>query len=364
MQDKLKMLVDWSMIESGAINQIMNLINLEELKKLAIMPDVHAGYDMPIGGVALVDGKISPSFVGYDIGCGMCMIDTGIAYEDFPQSKEEREKIAQKIYESIPVGFNVRDKGLEYQEFRSASGDHELDQKVAEKLYQSLGTLGGGNHFIEIGVSKKTNNICITIHSGSRKVGYMIAEYYMKKGRLLEIDSELGQAYLQDMNFALQYALDNRLTMIKNILENVLGIQYDKVKHTLINENHNHAEITDEGILHRKGATQAKLDQLGVIPANMRDGVYVTRGLGNSEYLESASHGAGRKLSRRKAKDVIAIEEFKKVMEENGVVARVEKSTLDEAPQAYKDINEVIAAQDGVTVEVIDHIRPLINIKG
>jgi tRNA-splicing ligase RtcB len=169
------------------------------------------------------------------------------------------------------------------------------------------------------------------------------------------------------MNFALEYALENRLTMMKEILK-ILGFTEREIqkliKKKLINENHNHAVITEEGILHRKGATPAEEGQYGIIPANMRDGVYVTVGLGNKEFLSSASHGAGRVLSRRKAKEMIDLKEFKKVMEMADIVANVSEKTKDEAPFAYKDINKVIQAQEGVVIKVVDVVKPVINIKG
>ncbi|WP_457626736.1 RtcB family protein [Persephonella sp.] len=364
--EKIKSLIDLSEIEPEALKQIHDVASLDIVKKLAIMPDVHAGYDLCIGGVALVDGHISPSFVGYDIGCGMCFVDTGVKVSDVFKSKKDREKVAQEIYREIPVGSNIRKKPLDYKPFRSASGDKFLDKKVNDKLFHSLGTLGSGNHFIELGENLE-GNLCVTIHSGSRNIGHSIASYYMKKGRFLPLDSFWGQAYLEDMNFALDYALENRLTMMRIILK-VLGFTEKEaeriIRKTLINENHNHAVLTDEGVLHRKGATPAEEGQMGIIPANMRDGVYVTVGLGNEEFLSSASHGAGRVMSRRKAKELIDLKEFKKVMEMADIVARVNEKTLDEAPFAYKDINKVIKAQDGVVVKVVDVVKPVVNIKG
>ncbi len=366
MKDKIKSLIDLSEIEPEALKQIYDVASLDIVKKLAIMPDVHTGYDLCIGGVALVDGHISPSFVGYDIGCGMCFVNTGVKKEEIFRSKKDKEKIAQEIYKVIPVGKNIRKKPLDYKHFRSASGDKNLSKKVNDKLFLSLGTLGSGNHFIEIGENLE-GYICITIHSGSRNIGHSIASYYMKKGRFLPLDSEIGKAYLEDMNFALEYALENRLTMMKEILR-IIGFTDKEIKKiirkTLINENHNHAVVTEKGVLHRKGATPADKNQPGIIPANMRDGVYVTIGLGNEEFLSSASHGAGRVLSRKKAKEIIDLEEFRKVMEKADIVAKVSLSTLDEAPFAYKNINQVISAQQGIVIEVIDQVKPLINIKG
>ena len=356
---KLKTLIPMEDIEQEAQKQISDVLTLEFLKKLVIMPDVHAGYHLPVGGVALLDGKISPSFVGVDIGCGMCFVNTGIPSDAL--SNQAYRRIYDEIYKVIPVGFNIREKPLDYLEFKS--GFPELNQRVQDKLYKSLGTLGGGNHFIELG-SNQSNELCITIHSGSRNIGHSVAQHYTNIGSFFDVTSDLGEQYLRDMNYCLDFALANRLTMIKEVLR-ILGYDYltDKILNdTLINENHNHAVITSDGILHRKGATPANKGQLGIIPANMRDGVYITKGLGNLECLSSASHGCGRTMSRTKAKKSILLGDFQKTM--SGIIANVGDSTLDEAPFAYKEVNYVINAQKGITVDVIDKITPIVNIKG
>lgn len=355
---KLKSLIPLQEIEQSALDQIDEVLKLPMLKKLAIMPDVHAGYDLCIGGVALLDGHISPSFVGYDIGCGMSFIETEILLGDFYNLRKET---FNAIYSLIPVGFNLHEsEGNEYPTFKSALGDKKLDDKVNAKLHKSLGTLGGGNHFIEIGYNRK-NKICVTIHSGSRNIGHSIATAYMKIGGILDIKTTEGFRYFEDMNFALEYALRNRLIMMRNITC-ILGISWESVAHTFINENHNHAIYTDDGILHRKGATSADEGQIGIIPANMRDGVYITKGLGNKEYLSSASHGAGRRYSRTKAKKEIHIDDFTHSM--RGIVAKVDCTTLDESPFAYKNIDTVIKYQEGIVLNVIDKITPLVNVKG
>jgi len=360
MLPKVNSLIPFHEIEEAAYSQIMNVINLDCLKTLAIMPDVHAGYDMCIGGVALLDGYISPSFIGYDLGCGMTFVNTEAKVEDVFDGDERL--LFDDIYKAIPVGFSVREAPLDYEDFKSAGDFKDLDKRVAARLHLSLGTLGGGNHFIEIG-SNTDNEVCITIHSGSRNIGHSIGSKYMKLGRMFKIDSDLGKAYLEDMTFALEFALANRLCMMKSVA-NLMGFRWtNKLKDTLINENHNHAIVTEDGILHRKGATPADKDQLGVIPANMRDGVYVTKGLGNKEFLSSASHGAGRVYSRRKAKEEIPLELFEQTMKENNIIAKVERSTLDESPFAYKDIDTVIGYQEGIVLNVIDKIKPIINIK-
>jgi len=370
--DKLKSLVPIHELEQSAQQQIYNALDLDFLVKLAIMPDCHTGYTLPIGGVALLDDVISPEYVGYDIGCGMCFMELRIKAKDF--SQKEKEKIFEQIYREIPVGFNSRKKPMSYQEFNSASGSQELVNKVHSKLFIQLGTLGGGNHFIEIGENRKGFST-ITIHSGSRNIGHSIASYYMKLSKITDIDlpqgffhlySEVGQEYLKDMNFALDYALENRKIMMKKVLS-ILGYNDHEintlVQFHMVNENHNHAVVEkDNKVLHRKGATQANLGQIGIIPGSMKTGVYVTEGLGNEEYLNSSSHGAGRTMSRKKAKKSITLTRFKKEMA--GIVAKVDNSTKDESPYAYKNLNKIIEEQEGIVIKTIDYCKPLINVKG
>ena len=357
--DKLFSMVPLEEIEQSAQQQIFDVLELDCLKKLAIMPDVHAGYDLPIGGVALLDGMISPSFVGFDVGCGMCCLETEIPAAEVTTLRG----IYNDILKVIPTGFSSHASEKSYsRKFKSEALDKNTAQKVQAKVGTQLGTLGGGNHFIELGENQK-GNLCITIHSGSRNVGHTIGGWYMKQGRMFPLDSELGQAYLQDMNFALDWALENRLRMLERVM-GVLGVSFRgrfHYKQRVINENHNHAVVTPEGVLHRKGATPADLGQLGVIPANMRDGVYITEGLGNSEFLSSASHGCGRVMGRNQAKKTLDYQEFKDGM--RGIICSTDRSILDEAPAAYKDIDYVLMAQLGVAVTVVDYIKPLLNIK-
>lgn len=227
------------------------------------------------------------------------------------------------------------------------------------------------NHFIEIG-REKLGRPAIVIHSGSRKSGWLVGQHYMKLTKtedkdlpdgFFHLNSDIGQAYIKDMNFFLEYALANRLYMMKEIVS-ILGYKECYLSQ-MINENHNHAIVQEDGmVLHRKGATPADKSQLGVIPGNMRDGTFITKGLGNEEYLSSASHGAGRTMSRTKAKATIDFDSFQKEMKDSGIISRVDAAILDEAPQAYKDVNMVIGLQEGIVINVIDRITPIINVKG
>ncbi len=371
---KLSTLIPIYLLELGAQQQIYNTLALDFLIKLAVMPDCHKGYTLPIGGVALLDRVVSANYVGYDIGCGMCYILTEILAKDFFKTLKSRVKMFESIYKTIPCGVGgATNKQVDYNKFKSASGDKKLTDRVESRLYVQLGTLGSGNHFIEIGVNKE-GFITITIHSGSRNIGYSIADHYMKLSKFVDRDlpkeflhlhGEHGDQYLRDMQFALDYALENRKIMMEKVLSlfgyKQFNIDY-LIRTKMVNENHNHLVVDGNEVLHRKGATPAHKGQLGIIPGSMKAGVYITEGLGNEEYLSSASHGAGRKLSRTAAKKKIKLDRFKEQMD--GIVAKVGKSTLDEAPDAYKNLHTVIEQQEGIVIKTVDYTKPLINVKG
>ena len=373
-RQKLRSLIPLEELEWSAQNQIYDALKLDFLLILAVMPDCHTGYSLPIGGVALLDNVISPGYVGYDEGCGMCYIVTRLLADDFFKRENKKLQIFEEIYNRIPVGFNSRKKGLVYDSFSSASRNKKLNEKVEDRLWIQLGTLGGGNHFIEIGENRE-GYITITIHSGSRNIGHSIASYYMKLSNnvdkdlpngFLHLKGDVGQQYLQDMNFALDYALANRKIMMEDVL-NLFGYNPHEINtllHTyMVNENHNHAIVDSDGhVLHRKGATPAEKGQTGIIPGSMKTGVYVTEGLGNPHYLYSASHGAGRKMARKAAKKKITMERFRTQMD--GIVAKVTHDTKDEAPDAYKNLHNVIKEQEGIVIKTIDYAKPLINVKG
>lgn len=357
MDERLKLTIPAEEIEAGAWEQIEAALALPYLKTLAIMPDVHSGYDLPIGGVALLDGYIWPGAVGYDIGCGMCHVNTG-AHIGGLNSADLRE-VYERIRRLVPVGFATHDKPHDgFQKFRNASGFSCLQDAVRERASRQVGTLGGGNHFIEIGVNDQ-GTIGVTIHSGSRRSGWLIGEFYMlTTGGPVPLESEIGQRYLADMTWALQFALDNRAAMMRCCLE-ALGLGSDL---PMVNENHNHAVVTPDGVLHRKGATPAEVGQPGIIPANMRDGVWITRGLGNEDFLCSASHGAGRAMSRGQAKKLIDPTRFETEM--GDIITPDLGGLVDEAAQAYKPIGQVLTAQDGLLVDIVDHFRPVVVVKG
>lgn len=357
-----------SHLESAAIDQFVKAMELDCVVQGALMPDAHAGYTLPIGAVIATEGTIFPSFVGYDIGCGVCAIPTTFKRHDIEQ---HAKAIFDQIYRDVPTGFAHHDKPLAF------SYDGPVSDFVRRELIHAgapdrqLGTLGSGNHFIEVG-HDASDVVWIVIHSGSRNVGHTIAKHYMKvasgsdkakEGHYpLDVGSRDGRDYIADLAFGLRFALDNRLAMIRAVERAIRRhAPGESNPLLLINRNHNHAEQRGDRWIHRKGATHAEAGMLGVVPGNMRDGSFIVSGKGNPDSLCSSSHGAGRVLSRKAAKSTLDLDAFAASMK--GIQARVDGRTLDESPDAYKSIYEVMA-QQSVLVEVLHHIRPLINIKG
>ena len=366
-------------LESNVLDQLNGAATHPFVDKIAVMPDVHLGYDLPIGGVALTRNVISPSFVGFDIGCGVEYARLNID-ADFFFKHNDPEFVRDEIFQQVNVGVGVensvaqrRRKKTSVIPFKSMSHDDDLTDAVQSKAEKQIGTLGGGNHFIELGKSGRYGHLCLIVHSGSRKPGYMIAEYYQKKhGEYLNVFSHAGQNYIHDMRWALGFAHLNR-AMIMNDVMQVLGFDDDWDTYYLlqhINEPHNYASMYEtahselQRWVHRKGAINAERGVLGVIPGDMSTGSYIVRGLGNPQFLDSASHGAGRAMSRSKAKKDLSMEDFREIVEGSEVSAMVDEKRLDESPMAYKDLENVISPQDGTTIEIVDHIQPVVNVKG
>ena len=372
---KLSTLIPIHELEHSCQQQIYNALNLDFVLKLAIMPDAHTGYLLCIGGVALLDGITSPNYVGYDVGCGMCCIVTDILFREAFKDMRAGRKVYERILEAVPVGKgNWHKVGPDYKEFKSAGGFKKLDKMIESRLHVQLGTLGSGNHFIEIGPNKD-GYLTVVLHSGSRKPGWWVGDHYMSlafnedkhlPNGFLDMDGDLGPAYFEDMNFFLEYALENRRIMMEQVL-NVLGFRpkdiSEMMRTRMINENHNHAVVSNNGLyLHRKGATPSEIGEFGVVPGNMCIGTCITKGLGNDEFLKSASHGAGRKMSRGdanrrwKADEKGYREQAEKMMK--GIVGPRLSDVKDEVPAAYKDLDQVIGRQAGIVLTVMDRIKP------
>lgn len=367
-------------LEDGAMAQVVNLANLPfAFKHIAIMPDSHQGYGMPIGGVLATKGVIIPNAVGVDIGCGMCAVKTQYTTENMPDLKE----VLGKIRETVPVGFNhnkeKQDKGL-----MPRYGINEtLSMPIKEREYDSalyqIGTLGGGNHFIEIQKDEE-NNIWIIIHSGSRNIGKQVADYYNKLAvelnkkwfsivpkehelAFLPIDSEEGKQYIREMNYCVDFALANRALMMDKVC---------KIMKTplvgMINIAHNYAKMENHFgqnvIVHRKGATLADEKTIGIIPGSQGTSSYIVQGLENKDSFNSCSHGAGRKMGRKQAERTLNLEEEIKKLDDQGILHGIRGvHELDEAPGAYKDIDIVMEKQKDL-VEIITKLTPLAVVKG
>jgi tRNA-splicing ligase RtcB len=353
-------------LEPEALRQFESAMEQPFAVKGALMPDAHSGYSLPIGAVVATDNFILPSWVGYDIGCGMCALPTSFSKSGVIDNSE---KIFNSVYRSIPVGFNHNRKEQKWERVpEMTSTARDIFQKNGLK---QLASLGGGNHFIEIGFDE-SDKVWIIIHSGSRGIGHAIASHYMglasgdgkaRDGHFgFSSSSQEGKNYITDLKFGLEFALENRKQMIARVEREINHYCPGEGNWSeLINRNHNHAEEKDGLWIHRIGATHAEKGMMGVIPGNMRDGSFIVKGKGNPDSLSSSSHGAGRILGRKAAQKELGMDAFQSTMQ--GIKAKVTKGTLDESPFAYKNIFDVMKQQADL-VEVVAYVKPLINIKG
>lgn len=345
-------------IEDDTIEQIKTLCDQAFTKdsKIRIMPDVHMGIGCTIGTTMTITNKVVPNLVGVDIGCGVEVVK-------LKNTHIELEKLDKLIYDKIPSGFNIRKKEHRYNE--KINLEHLRCQKKVNlnRAKLSIGTLGGGNHFIEANKDSK-GNIYIVVHSGSRNIGNEVAKYYQKEASrnakgdipktLAYLEGSLFDDYIHDMKLIQEYATINRRAIIDEIIKG-MGL---KVKETFTTI-HNYID-TDHMIL-RKGAVSSRKDEIFLIPINMRDGSLICKGKGNPDWNYSAPHGAGRLMSRKEAKSSLTLTEFKKTM--TGIyTTSVNNRTIDECPHAYKPMDEIIKNTEG-TLEIIDIIVPIYNFK-
>ena len=387
-------------IESGALDQAKNLANLPFLfRHVALMPDCHQGYGMPIGGVMATEGVVIPNAVGVDIGCGMIAVKSKIKVEEF--KTETLKKVMGEIRKVIPVGFNHHKKSQDEKLMPYYDGTpmNVSRYKIVSQQYSNaltqLGTLGGGNHFIEI---QKGDDgfIWIMIHSGSRNLGYKVAAHYNNIAKelnlkwqsavppshdlaFLPLDIQEAEDYINEMNYCVKFALANRMLMMDRIEDIFFKvILKDNGKRTKmhpkycfgssINIAHNYAQMENHFgknvMVHRKGATSAAEGQIGIIPGSQGTSSYIVRGLGNVESFKSCSHGAGRRMGRKDAQRTLKLEDEKKRLEDMGVIHSIRHvKDLDEAPGAYKDIDEVMDNQKDL-IEIVTKLTPLAVIKG
>lgn len=373
-------------VEESAMRQIENLAALPFLHHhLAIMPDVHAGMGMPIGGVLACDGAVIPNAVGVDIGCGMCAVKTNWRTDDLPASVLRKE-IMKGIRERIPLG---KEHHKEAQAETYLPQGYDIDKLEIVKRRQNsirheVGTLGGGNHFIEL---QKDEDGClwIMIHSGSRNLGKQVGDYYNKIAALLnekwhsEVPADfhlpflpLGTrefgAYWNEMRYCIDFALCNRKLMMERIQEvmadSLQGIEFEP----MINIAHNYAAFEHhfgkDVIVHRKGATLASKGVTGIIPGSQGTASYIVEGLGNPESFCSCSHGAGRVLSRKTAIRTLDMKAEVANLEAKGIIHAIRcQDDMQEASGAYKDIETVIANESDL-VKVKTKLFPIAVIKG
>jgi len=376
----------WSQdVEAEALKQLENTARLPFVfKHVAAMPDVHVGRGATIGSVIATKGAVIPAAVGVDIGCGMMAVKTNLIAA---QVAEKIAEIRHSIERSIPVGFNAN-KSLS-QEVQNWTGwvDGWIVEAhpvaVIQKSAAQLGSLGGGNHFIEICLDKE-NNVWIMLHSGSRNIGKVLAEKHIDKAKGLMKQMFIGlpdrdlayfaqgtpefNAYTSDVRWAQSYAMFNRQEMMRRILKD-LGFMFNggmPIEPVFsVNCHHNYLEwehhYGENVIVTRKGAVRAREGDMGIIPGSMGTRSYIVRGRGNPESFNSCSHGAGRRMSRTKARATFTVEDLAKQTE--GVECRKDIGIVDEIPGAYKDIDVVMANQTDL-VEIVAELKQICCIKG
>ena len=372
-------------LDELAWEQVENLCRLPFIHHhIALMPDAHGGKGMPIGGVLATKGVVVPNAIGVDIGCGMCAVKTSVNVTDLT-AEQLRKGILRGIRERIPLG---RDNHKNAQDERFMPQGFDIDsltvvKRKIESAAKQIGTLGGGNHFIELQKDEE-GNMWIMIHSGSRNLGKQVCDYYNEKAETLNrrwyssVAPELNlpflplktdefRQYWAEMEYCVEFALCNRRLMMERIKKAILEVLPETTFEPMINIAHNYAawekHFGENCIVHRKGATLATAGTVGIIPGSQGTCSYITEGLGNPDSFNSCSHGAGRRLSRTQARQELSLEEEVARLEQMGIVHAVRyKEDLDEATGAYKDIDEVMAAQADL-VKIRTKLLPIAVIK-
>jgi len=371
-------------IEPGALEQARHLANLPfAFSHVAIMPDSHRGYGMPIGGVLATQDVVIPNAVGVDIGCGMCAVKTTLT--GIP--RKTLKEILGEIRKVVPVGFahhQKQDASLMppvLVEQLTPVIRHEYGNALTQ-----LGTLGSGNHFIEIQQSSD-GYIWVMIHSGSRNLGKQVADHYNKLAiglnvgwhtqvpkewdlAFLPITSSEGQAYIHEMEYCVDFAFANRKLMMMNILKVFHGClgqaafgvgELINIAHNYVSQEHHFGR---DVWVHRKGATLAREDTIGIIPGSQGTASYIVRGKGNIHSFKSCSHGAGRRIGRKEAQRTLSLVDEQKRLDDQGILHAVRHTDdLDEATGAYKDISVVMKNQEDL-VDILVELKPLAVIKG
>lgn len=383
----LRMWTDPETVEPQAMQQLRNVANLEWVHGVAVMPDVHHGKGATVGSVIAMRDAVSPAAVGVDIGCGMTAVKTSYQASQLP---DNLAYLRGKLEQAVPVGFGHHKRPVDpgkvhglkttgWAEFWKDFDDLAPAVKARrERAEVQMGTLGGGNHFLEV-CADDEGWVWVVLHSGSRNIGKELAEHHIGVARGLShnqglVDRDLAvflgrtpemDAYRRDLFWAQDYARRNRSVMIGLVCDvlrrHLPNISFEQP----ISCHHNYvAEERYDGVdvlVTRKGAIRAGSGELGIIPGSMATGTYIVKGLGSGAAFNSASHGAGRKMSRNKAKKTFTVKDLEE--QTAGVECRKDSGVLDEIPGAYKDLESVMAAQTDL-VQVVAHLRQLICVKG
>ncbi|MEU5028168.1 RtcB family protein [Streptomyces milbemycinicus] len=385
----IRMWTDPATVEGVAMQQLRNVATLPWIKGLAVMPDVHYGKGATVGSVIAMQGAVCPAAVGVDIGCGMSAVRTSLTAEDLPG---DLSRLRSRIERAIPVGRGMHEDPVDpgqlygfsapgWDDFWGRFGEiAEAVRFRQERAVKQMGSLGSGNHFIEFCLDE-SGSVWLMLHSGSRNIGKELAEYHIGEARKLPhnqglVDHDLAvfiadtpqmAAYRHDLFWAQEYAKYNRSVMMA-LFQDVVRKEFKKAKPTfepVISCHHNYvAEERYEGmdlLVTRKGAIRAGSGDYGIIPGSMGTGSYIVKGLGNAASFNSASHGAGRKMSRNAAKKRFSTRDLEE--QTRGVECRKDAGVVDEIPSAYKPIEKVIDQQRDL-VEVVAKLKQLVCVKG
>ncbi|WP_299537926.1 RtcB family protein [uncultured Streptomyces sp.] len=388
-QVPIRMWADPATVEDVAMQQLRNVSTLPWIKGLAVMPDVHFGKGATVGSVIAMHGAVCPAAVGVDIGCGMSAVKTSLTANDLPG---DLSRLRSRIEQAIPVGRGMHDDMPDpgaLPDFTASGWDGFWDRfdGIAEtvkfrqqRAIRQMGTLGGGNHFIEVCLDE-SGSVWLMLHSGSRNIGNELADHHIGEAQKLPhnqdlIDRDLAvfvadtpqmAAYRNDLFWAQEYAKFNRAIMM-GLLQDVVRKEFKKARVTfdpVISCHHNYvAEERYDGmdlLVTRKGAIRAGSGEFGIIPGSMGTGSYIVKGLGNAKSFNSASHGAGRRMSRNAAKRRYTAQDLED--QTRGVECRKDSGVVDEIPAAYKPIERVIEQQRDL-VEVVAKIKQIVCVKG
>ncbi|WEB41857.1 RtcB family protein [Streptomyces yunnanensis] len=388
-QVPIRMWADPATVEGVAMQQLRNVATLPWIQGLAVMPDVHFGKGATVGSVIAMRGAVCPAAVGVDIGCGMSAVRTSLTADDLPA---DLSRLRSRIEQVIPVGRGMHDDPVDPRRihgFPAAGWDDfwgrfdgvaEAVKFRHERAAKQMGSLGSGNHFIEFCLDE-TGSVWLMLHSGSRNIGKELAEYHIEQARKLShnqglVDRDLAvfiadtpqmAAYRNDLFWAQEYARHNRDVMMA-LYQDVVRKEFHKARpvfEPVISCHHNYvAEETYEGVellVTRKGAIRAGSGDYGIIPGSMGTGSYIVRGLGNEASFNSASHGAGRKMSRNAAKKRFSTRDLEE--QTRGVECRKDSGVVDEIPGAYKPIEKVMEQQRDL-VEVVAKLKQVVCVKG